>query len=96
MSAFYVIFLQVSSINRVLRSIGTQPGGKEMNPYMLEKYGILNSPDWARNAPWYTNGGGGGGEYESYGPIAEEAPPADTDKKGRESCREGVTFMVLI
>ena len=70
----------MSSINRVLRNIGTpQPGEKEMNPYMLEKYGILTSPNWARNAPWYT----GSMEYDGYAQAPEDGSQnTDVDKKG--------------
>ena len=47
--------LQVSSINRVLRNLASQTQKNEMNPYIMDKFGLLNGQAWPRPNPWYAN-----------------------------------------
>ena len=49
-------FLQVSSINRVLRSLASEEQKSQLTQNsMYDKLGFLNGQAWARPNPWYTH-----------------------------------------
>lgn len=75
---------QVSSINRVLRNLASTTQKNELNPYMMDKFGLLNGQAWPRPNPWYANPAGLPGM--GYNQYPQPPPPpisqAPTEKKG--------------
>lgn len=88
---FIFLYLQVSSINRVLRNLASESQKNQLNQTsMYDKLGLLNGQAWPRANPWYTpNAGmpGLGVPQSGYAPPPTASPPVNhsstPDKKGR-------------
>ncbi len=74
----FTCFLQVSSINRVLRNLASE---NQKNPLgaqgmMYDKLGLLNGQAWPRTNPWYAPNAPMAGLVNSpYTPAPVNPPP---------------------
>ena len=85
LQSYCFLYLQVSSINRVLRNLATET---QKNPLgaqgmMYDKLGLLNGQAWPRHNPWYAPNAAVPGLMNSpYTPPSNPPPPKKEGKHG--------------
>ena len=80
----YKCFVQVSSINRVLRNISSELSGKAMPDVtgggsggVYDRFGLFAAAAWNRTNPWYAGSATGCGPAGGACPPASGAPRTD-------------------